>query len=179
MRIIYVAIICCCLALAACGKKSPEQGSRQPGNPAKTPSPMRQVYAGRTPQDAVKNIILRYNELIPFGYEHLNMNPLQEVATQRQAEKAYFHMAAIGEAHVRMISQVKQVEFTSLTFKSPTRAEVSTREVWDFAYHDIKTGKKNEEFKDFVYLMKYTLENKNGRWLISGTSAVGEEKPGR
>lgn len=173
-------IVSFALILSACTEKPREAAAPQQSAPAPvpkpTPPPWKPAYNGGTPTDVVKNVIVRYNELLAFGYEHLDMNSLQEVTNERQAEKAYFHMAAIGEGGVRMLSRLKRIDFTEVTFPSPGKADVKTREVWDFAYHDIKSGARKEEEKDFVYLMTYTLEGGGGRWLITETAAAGEEK---
>lgn len=183
MRFRLLIGICCALMVTACTEKPREAAPTQQSAPAPaakaTPPPWKPAFAGGTPTDAVKNVILRYNELLAFGYEHLDMNFLQEVANERQAEKAYFHMAAIGEGGVRMLSRPKRIDFTEVSFPSPGKAGVKTREVWDFAYHDIKSGAKKEEEKDFVYLMTYTLEEGGGRWLITDSVASGEDRKAR
>src|ERR1035437_10074821 len=103
------------------------------------------------------------------------MNPLQEVATVQQAEKAYIHMAAIGEGTVRMIARLKKIDFVQVQSPTDRKTTVRTREAWDFAYTDIKSGKKNEEVTDFPYDVTYTLEQTGGRWLISDIVASSEQ----
>lgn len=170
----------CCLMLFACTDKSREAAPPKQAAPASgaqaVPPPMRLIYTGGTPTDEVKNIVIRYNDLLVFGYANLTMTPLQEVVNEAQAQKTYFHMAALGEGGVKMLSRQKKIDFTKIDFTGPGKARVETREVWDFAYHDITSGKKNEEKKDFVYLMVYTLEQSGGRWLITDTLASGDEK---
>ena len=183
MRFCLLISICCALVIAACSETPREIAAPRHSAPAATPKPAplpwKPAYNGGTRTDAVKNAILRYNELLAFGYEHLDMTTLQEVTNERQAEKAYFHMAAIGEGGVRMLSRLKRVDFTGVSFPSPGKASARTREVWDFAYHDIKSGTKKEKEKDFGYLMTYILEEENGRWLITDSVAAGEEKKNR
>ena len=183
MRFSLLISICCALVIAACTEPPRETAAPQQAAPASapkpTPLPWKPAYNGGTRTDAVKNVILRYNELLAFGYEYLDMTPLQEVTNERQAEKAYHHMAAIGEGGVRMLSRLKRIDFTGVSFPSPGKASVRTREVWDFAYHDMKSGAKKEEERGFGYLMTYTLEEEGGRWLITDSVAVGEEKKTR
>lgn len=162
-----------CFCLSACNGKPVDTSSA-----AKPPVPPPQaMFTGSTPEDQAKNMIVRYCQLLVYGYENLDMNPLQEVATARLAERAYHHMAAIGEGGVRMTSRVKKIDVTLVRFTLPGKATVKSREVWDFAYNDIRTGVKKEEMKDFVYLMEYTLEKHDGRWLIVDIAAGSEEKP--
>lgn len=167
-----VVMLLLSLLLVACKEKAPESALPAAGIPA--PQVM---FKGGEPDDQVKNVIVRYNQLLSYGYATLNMNPLQEVTTAMQAEKAYSHMAAIGEGGVRMTSQLKTIGFGAVSFPKPGSAVVKTREVWDFAYNDIKTGEKREEEKNFVYLVTYVLENRGGRWLITDITAGSEEKP--
>lgn len=180
MRLCLLISICCALVIAACSESPRETAAPRQAAPASapkpTPLPWKPAYNGGTRTDAVKNVVLRYNELLAFGYEHLDMTPLQEVTSERQAEKAYFHMAAIGEGGVRMLSRLNRIDFTGVSFPSPGKASVRTREVWDFAYHDIKSGTKKEDEKDFGYLMTYTLEEESGRWLITDSAAAGGDK---
>lgn len=175
MIIRFLLAVFCFLILSACSDKPREGVAASKSGPP----PWQPVYAGGTPEDQVKNVILRYDQLLVYGYENLNMNSLQEVTTHEQAEKAYYHMAAIGEGGVRMTSHLNKIDFTQVSFPTAAKAVVKTREIWDFAYNDIKTGVKKEEKKDFVYLMNYTLEYQNGRWLIMEASAGSEEKPGQ
>lgn len=174
------AAFVCLLLLCSCAEKRDGGHDRQSVSSPTTgtgtaPPPFRQIHTGGTEADQVKNLIMRYNELLVFGYANLNMTPLQEVTTERQAQKTYFHMAAIGEGGARMRSRPVKVDFTEVSFPVPGTARVRTREVWDFAYHDITTDRKNEEKKGFVYLMTYTLVKSEGQWRITDTSAVGEE----
>lgn len=138
--------------------------------------PFKPRYNGGTPEDQVKNTVVRYNELVSYGYRNLDMTPLQEVATQDQAEKAYIHMAAIGEGTARMISTLKRIDFDPFS-AAGGKVRVNTREVWDFLYVDIKTGVKKGEEKDFVYLVSYALEPaKGGGWTITDITATSNEK---
>jgi hypothetical protein len=47
--------------------------------------------------------------------------------------------------------------------------------VWDFFYSDIQSGKKDQGVEDYVYNVHYTLEKKEGRWMITDILANGEE----
>jgi hypothetical protein len=94
------------------------------------------------------------------------MSRLAEVASRDQAEKAYIHMAAIGEGQVRMLSNMKKIEYTDVKQEAPGSFQVRTKELWDFAYTDIKTGKETGKVTDFVYQVSYTLKKSGPRWVI-------------
>ena len=120
----------------------------------------------------LKEVIMRYNMLLAEGYRKLNMNPLQEVATREQAEKLYFHMAAIGEGRLRLESTLKDIKFVKVVVGKDDQATAETKEIWDFTHIDINTGSKFAEEKDFIYEIGYTLKKLNGRWLITNVATI-------
>ncbi|MCM0080603.1 hypothetical protein L4X63_03265 [Geomonas sp. Red32] len=149
--------------------------------PAPAPSAPAAAAAPAPPQDPalIRKVVERYNQLLSDGYRNLNMNPVQEAASVQLAEKAYSHMAALGEGKARMDSRLKKIDYRSIDFTAPTRCLVKTDETWDFAYLDIKTGVKTGEVKDFVYHVAYTLEVKDGRWLVTEAAATFDQPRGR
>lgn len=120
----------------------------------------------------IEATIRRYDQLLIEGYKTLNMNPLQEVATAGQATKDYYYMAALGEAHVRMLAELKEIRFYPAEFPKGGEAVIKTRETWDYTYNDIKSGEKKYEEKGFVYLLSYELKKEGARWLITSVTAV-------
>jgi hypothetical protein len=122
------------------------------------------------------NLIVRYNQLLSEGYKTTNMTKLQEVATPELAEKAYYHMAAIGEGKSRMVSELKKIDFVETDCSQQAKCRVVTRERWDFGYADIVTGARSNEVKDYIYDVQYLLENRQGRWIITEIAATGEER---
>ena len=176
-KISALLLVALLFLLVACQDKVDQKQAAAPGLPAKEALPaFKPTYTGASAEDRIKNTILRYNELIAYGYRNLDMNPLQEVASIDLAEKAYTHMAAIGEGNARMISQLKKIEFDPVAFATKEKARVNTREYWDFVYSDIKTGAKKGERKDFLYLVSYTLELQKGAWTITDIAASSNEK---
>jgi hypothetical protein len=141
------ALLVLCLALSGCNGGSPEEG-------------------------AVKGTIMRYNQLVSEGYRKADMNRMQEVTTREQAEKLYYHMAALGEVHLRMDSTLKDITFLSIVLSAPDQASAETREIWDFTQQEIKTGKVFAQEKDFVYRMGYLLKKSNGRWMVSNANTI-------
>ena len=152
-RIIYLVclLICCSLLLVFAG--CPTASSKE--------------------AELIKGTIRRYNQLLIEGYKKMNMNPLQEVTTPEQAEKLYFHMAALGEGRLRLDSTLKDISFASIDMSKPGEATVITRETWDFTHVNLNTGGKFAEEKDFIYEMRYTLKSREGRWLITNVSTIG------
>jgi len=116
--------------------------------------------------EQVEATIKRYNSLLAQGYAALNMAGLAQVAEEQQTAKVYFHMAALGEGRLRMMSELKDISFKDIRFANSTSASVKTREVWDFRHVNIDTGKVERDEKGFVYRMNYRLAKKNGAWWV-------------
>lgn len=145
--------------------------------PNKVTEPFRPpVSSVSSASEEAHKLIVRYNQLLSEGYKTINMTKLQEVATPELAEKAYYHMAAIGEGQSRMVSELKKINFVESDCSKPSICRVVTSEKWDFGYADILTGKRSNEVKDYIYDVQYLLENRQGRWMITEISATGEER---
>jgi hypothetical protein len=126
---------------------------------------------------AVKDTILRYNQLLSEGYAKMNMTPLQEVATLDHATKVYHHMAALGEAKIRMESQLVGIEFLDIQFPGENRAKVKTREKWNYTHVNINTKMPAQTVvQGLIYKLSYDLVKKDGKWLVSSVSVL--EEPG-
>lgn len=132
--------------------------------------------ASATPAAESQKLIMRYNQLLSEGYKTTNMTKLREVATPELAEKAYYHMAAIGEGKSRLVSELKKIDFVETDCSKPAICSVVTKEWWDFGYADILTGKRSHEVKDYLYDVRYLVENRQGRWVIMEISASGEDR---
>ena len=135
-----------------------------------------QTSAVSSTSEESHRLIVRYNQLLSEGYKTTNMTRLQEVTTPELAEKAYYHMAAIGEGKSRMVSELKKINFTETDCSQSPKCRVVTREWWDFGYADVLTGKRSNEVKDYIYDVQYLLENRQGRWIITEITATGEER---
>ncbi|MEW6109439.1 MAG: hypothetical protein AB1632_09785 [Nitrospirota bacterium] len=124
-----------------------------------------------------KNAVLKYNELLAEGYRNLNMNPLATVSTIEIASKAYNHMAALGEARVKMDSKMDNIKFLTVkpfSTMAGDRIEVKTEEDWKYKYINLDSGKSSAE-SSVSYQMKYILEKRSGRWLVSDITILKEE----
>jgi hypothetical protein len=167
MRISSLLVLLSALTLSGCNDSSSK-------NAAVSPAPKATV--SNNPADQSRNLILRYNQLLSEGYKTINMTKLQEVATPELSEKAYYHMAAIGEGKSRMVSELKKINFVETDCSQAAKCRVVTKEWWDFAYADIQTGQRSDEVKDYIYDVQYLLENKQGRWVLTEITASGEER---
>lgn len=168
MKQIAIILFLMVAACAGCKDRTP-YGKQGKTSPAETSS-------SSSPAEASHNLIVRYNQLLSEGYKTTNMTRLQEVATPELAEKAYYHMAAIGEGKSRMVSELNKIDFVETDCSQPARCRVVTRERWDFGYADIVTGARSNEVKDYIYDVQYLLENRQGRWIITEITATGDER---
>jgi hypothetical protein len=126
----------------------------------------------------VKDTILRYNQLLSEGYAKMNMTPLKEVATEEHAQKVYYHMAALGEAKIRMESKLVNIEFSDIQFPKKDLAKVKTNEKWDYTHVNIGTKMPAQKVvKGLIYRLSYELVKTDGRWLVSSVSVLEENKP--
>jgi hypothetical protein len=164
---IAIVLMSVMFLMCGCDKKSPETAGAKGVQGAK---------GAESTTESAQKLIKRYNQLLSDGYRTLNMNPLQEVATPELAQKAYYHMAALGEGTNRMNSTLKQIDFLAVDTSKPGAVRVSTKETWDFSYLDIKTGAKSNEVKDYVYYVTYLIEPRDNRWLLTEINASGEER---
>ena len=127
----------------------------------------------------LKGAVIRYNQLLSEGYKSMNMNPLQEAATKRQAETLYTHMAALGEGQVRMESTLKKIQFTEVEIQQENKATLKTKEVWDFKHTTIDKKKMVLDEKDYEYSITYELVKEGSRWLVSKVIAKEGDSPSR
>lgn len=126
-----------------------------------------------SPEEAlVRATIQRYDTLLAQGYRTMNMGPMREVATQLQAEAEYIHMASLGEGGVRLLPELKSLEFGKVSIES-TRATAETRETWDYTHESVQTGKVLLVQPGQRYVLAWDLEKQaNGRWLVSDVRAI-------
>lgn len=128
--------------------------------------------------EQVRETVKRYNTQLAQGYATMNMGGLARVAEEPQTAKVYFHMAALGEGRIRMMSELKDISFKDIRFAAATSASVKTREVWDFRHVNIDTGKVERDEKGFVYRTNYHLAKKNGAWWVRDVTAESEKGNG-
>lgn len=121
------------------------------------------------PKDAktkgIEAAVIWYNALLADGYRGLRMESLMKVATQHLAMKAYFHMASLGEAGLKMDASLRKIEFGKVTDIDQDKIEVSTEEIWDYTYWDIKTGERRLD-NSINYDMRYKLKRADDKWWI-------------
>jgi hypothetical protein len=113
----------------------------------------------------IKDTVVLYDALLAKGYITLNMSPLLEVATEQRANKAYYHMAALGEGKVKMDMKLNELKFSDVKTLSPETAEAATEEKWDYRYINTDSGKQVYD-NSVEYKLTYRLIKQSGKWLI-------------
>ena len=116
--------------------------------------------------EPLKKTIDKYILLLSDGYRDMNLTPLRGVATEKECDKTYIHMAAFGESRKRIDSKIKKIDFLRFEKVSESKFKVETEEVWDYSHIDIDTSKVSQEFKDVSHRMQYTLEKIESKWFV-------------
>ena len=117
-------------------------------------------------QAAVEAAVTWYDALLADGYRNLNMSALAQVATAKITGKAYYHMAAVGEAGVKMDSKLQKITFAPLREVAPDTVTISAKENWDYVYWEIKSGKRLFD-NSVQYNLTYKLEHTSNKWLVA------------
>lgn len=122
--------------------------------------------------EKVRATVLRYNELLTQGYRSLDMNPLQEAATNLQSEDEYIFMSSLAEGGIRLDATLKDIQFVKVSVEG-TAASAETSETWDYRQYGRADGKLILDQKGLVYHLAWDLERQpNGRWLVSDVRAI-------
>ncbi len=125
-------------------------------------------------EQILKDTIVKYNTLLAEGYQKLNMTPLLHVATEEQSQIVYHHMSALGEADIKMIAKLEKIDFLDIK-NTQDKAEVKTKEEWDYVHISINSGKTISE-NSVIYKLKYTLIKKADKWHVAEIKIESEEK---
>jgi hypothetical protein len=124
---------------------------------------------GPTPiEDAVR----AYNQQLVVAFAEQDMNALAGVATEEQATREFYLMAALGEGGVRMVSTLGDIEFGDVTYPAEGQATVATRETWDYDHVSLETGDTVRSERGIVYELRYTLVLEDGLWLVAAVDPV-------
>lgn len=123
---------------------------------------------------AVRQTVMAYTEALARGFETLDMNALNQVATEEQATQAFFLMAALGESRVRMTSELKDIEFGEVTFAEEGQASATTTETWDYDHISIDTSETVRSERGVVYRLRYDLALTDGRWFVTNVTCIDE-----
>ena len=123
----------------------------------------------------VKDTVLLYDALLADGYRAQNMNALAQVATEQRAQKAYYHMAALGEGSVKMDSNLNKIIFTDIKIISPDNAEAATEEEWDYKYINYKSGLQVYD-NSVAYVLRYHLIKISAKWLVDDITVVSSKE---
>ncbi len=131
----------------------------------------------------VKDVILRYNHLLAEGYASFDMRGLSGLITPNQAARLDHRLMGLKMAKKRMDTRLENIEFLKVTFKNDkiTKqriATVRTRETWDIRYADLNNGRTVKKMDGAVYLILYSLQRKDEKWLIDNDTVM-EEKSDR
>ncbi len=123
---------------------------------------------------AVRGAVSAYNQALTAGFATLDMNALSQTATQGQAQREYYLMAALGESRVRMLATLVDIEFGEVTFSGEDQAAVTTTETWDYEHVSLETSETVRSERGVVYHLRYDLVMQDGRWLVDRVTSLDE-----
>lgn len=131
---------------------------------------------GLSDADKVRETIRRYDTLLAEGYRTANMTRMREVAEELQAQDEYIHMSSLGEGGVRLLPELKDLEFTKVSVEG-TKAVAETRETWDYRHESLVTKKVVFVQEGLVYELAWDLaKHDDGSWFVSDVRAISETR---
>lgn len=124
---------------------------------------------------AVEHTVRAYNEALIQGFVTFDMNALNLTATEEQAQRDYYLMAALGEGRIQMFSTLRSIEFGEVTFPEEGKASVTTTETWDYEHVSLDTSETVRTETGVVYRLHYDLVLQDGRWLVDRVTSLDED----
>lgn len=124
--------------------------------------------------EQVERTVAAYNQALSRAFESLDMNELNQVATEDQATTEYFLMAALGEGRLHMFATLVSIEYGEVTFPEDGTASVTTTEVWDYEHVSLDTSETVRVESGIVYHLRYDLVFQDRRWLVAGVTSLDE-----
>lgn len=107
----------------------------------------------------------------------MDMTHLQKVATQEHSQKVYRHMAALGEARIRMQSQLVHIDFLDVQLSEENIAQIKTRETWNYTHVNIDTKMPGQTIVEgLIYTLSYELVMEHGQWFVSSVTVLEEDR---
>jgi hypothetical protein len=122
----------------------------------------------------VRSTVSAYNEALIRGFAGFDMNELNRTATEDQAQREFYLMAALGEGRVRMLSTLQSIEFGDVAFPADGQASVTTTEIWDYVHESLDTSETVRSEQGVVYNLRYDLVLQDGRWLVDRVTSLDE-----
>ncbi|MBN2404661.1 MAG: hypothetical protein JXE06_03685 [Coriobacteriia bacterium] len=126
----------------------------------------------------VRDVVRAYNTALAQAYAQQDMNLLNTVATEDQALTEFYQMAALGESRVRMIAELKSIEFGEVTFPEPETASVTTFELWDYVHESLDTSETVASETGIEYRLRYDLLLQEGQWMVNAVTSLDETDSG-
>lgn len=123
---------------------------------------------------SIESAVRAYNDALSRAFVMLDMNELSRFATEEQAAREFYLMAALGEGRVQMFATLTSIEFGEVTFSEEGKAAVTTTEVWDYDHVSLDTSQTVRSERGVVYRLEYALVLRDGRWLVSGVTSLDD-----
>jgi len=122
----------------------------------------------------ITSAVVAYNDALIRGFAQMDMNELNRTATEEQAQREFYLMAALGESRVLMLSTLVDIEFGEVTFPADGEASVTTTETWDYVHESLDTSETVRSEQGVVYHLRYDLVLQDGHWLVDQVTSLDE-----
>jgi hypothetical protein len=124
-------------------------------------------------EQLLKKVVNQYNNLLIEANKSRDVSPLDNIADDNVVRKLYLWMAAWEDGNVYLDAELKQLDFVDFKIVGEN-VDVTTYENWSYIYRDLKTQEIAEPSRSIRYKMKYSLEKREGQWLITDINILRE-----
>jgi len=131
---------------------------------------------------SVEKTITDYLKLLvesSISEEKISLKDFQEkfsgVADKEISRKLYFWIQSWHDSGLYMDAKLDRIEFVEEKIEG-NKATVITEEFWTYKYIDKRKNRTALPDTKIIYKVKYTLEKRNGNWIITGIKVLSEKK---
>lgn len=134
------------------------------------------VKTGDTETYLFETAIRRYNRALADAYRELTIDPLQEIASEREMGKIDMIIKGFRAKNQYMESELKGIEFKKIEKKGANAAEVATKEIWRYRHLDKKAGEEAKPWVETEYELLYYMIKSDGNWIVGSVEFIKEAK---
>jgi hypothetical protein len=124
-------------------------------------------------EQLLKKVVNQYNNLLIEANKSRDVSPLDNIADDNVVRKLYLWMAAWEDGNVYLDAELKKLDFVDFKIAGE-KVDVTTYENWNYIYRDLNTQEIAEPSRSISYKMKYSLEKREGQWLITDINILRE-----
>lgn len=124
--------------------------------------------AAKAPEeDAIKEVIVRFDKALIESYRRLNTDPLNEVASDKEIGKNDSIMLNFSKNNIYMESEFKDIKFLEFKRISNTKVDVNVWEKWRWRHLNSKTKEVVKPWVEEEYKILYHMvKDKKKGWIV-------------